>query len=297
MSDLDLSKTLAKFVAPFDHDPDGWDDVLRRAQAPALGAVHAPRVVARPGRWSRHRWQLGTAAAALAVAAVVATPPGRAGAEWLGEQVGIGDPPSHHEFVIPGEGHQSYVLATGHDPDGKRYEYVLDRYPKGAKVADGEPVDACLTVDWTGSANPAGAQFCGPGFPPPGAFGGAAARPFGYLERYPQGTRYLTLVGFADRRVERVEVSYRTADGTRRDAPVDLAKPSDELLRRIGASRAANVFVAFLPQSAGAGPKEETKALEVSSYDAAGRKLGSVRHTNLTNPSIESGPTPAQAGD
>ena len=56
------------------------------------------------------------------------------------------------------------------------------------------------------------------------------------------------------------------------------------------------MFVAFLPQSAGAGPKEETNALEVSSYDAAGRKLGSVRHTNLTNPWIERGPAPEPAG-
>lgn len=296
MNDRDLRTALAEFVAPFDHDPAGWDDVLRRAQAPLLVPAPAPRAAARPRRWSLHRWQLGTAAAALAVAAVVATPPGRAGAEWLGEQVGIGDPPSHHEFVIPGERHQSYVLATGHDPDGKRFEFVLDRYPRGAKVADGEPVDTCLTVDWTGSANPAGAQFCGPGFPPPGAGGGAAARPFGYLSLYPQGTSYLTLVGFTDRRVARVEVSYPTADGTRRDAPVDLSKPSHELLRRIGASKAANVFVAFLPQSAGAGPKEETNALEVSSYDAAGRKLGSVRHTNLMNPWIERGPAPEPAG-
>ena len=252
MSDRDLTMTLAEFVAPFDHDPDGWDDVLRRAQAPLAEA--RPLDLRRPRRWSLHRWQLGTAAAALAVAAVVATPPGRAGAEWLGEQVGIGDPPSHHELVISGEPKESYVLAAGHDPDGKLYEFVLDRYPKGAKIADGERADACFTVDWTGSANPAGAQFCGPGFPPPGAFGSASARPFGYLNLYPQGTRYLTLVGFTEREVERVEVSY-SVGGTRRDAPVDLAKPSDELLRRIGASKAANVFVAFLPAIGGRRPE------------------------------------------
>ena len=197
MNDRDLTKMLAGLVAPFDHDPNGWDDVLRRARTPSLVAAPARRAGVRRTRWTSQRWPLRAAVAALAAGALIATPPGRAGAEWLGEQVGIGGPPSHHEFVIPGERKESYVLAAGHDPDGRRYEFVLDRYPNGAKIADGERVDACLTVDWIGSANPGGAQFCGPGFPPfqegGRAPGDAAARPFGYLSLYPQGTRYLTL--------------------------------------------------------------------------------------------------------
>lgn len=318
MNERDPLDALVDLVAPFDNDPDGWDDVLRRARTPsrtsqpssgnepllAPAATPPATQATRPSRrWARpDRWQLRTAVGLLAAAAVIATPPGRAGAEWVGGTLGfveLGDPPTRHEHVVPGEPRQSYVIATGRAPDGARFELVLDRYPDKTKIADGEQVDSCLTLEWP-DTGPAPHGFCGPGFPPPQdggrAPGGVPARPFGFLSPYPQATRYLTLIGFTDPEVERVAVTYPTADGTRQDATVALIEPSAELHRRLGSIEPVNVFVAFLPSSAGADRDGSSKTLEVVAYDAAGRELGRARHDNLTNPSIQKGPAPEPMG-
>jgi hypothetical protein len=319
MNERDPLDALAELVAPFGNDPNSWDDVLRRAHAPSptrqpgnshervLTPAATPPAAqgARPNRrWARPgRWQLGTAVGLLAAAAVVATPPGRAGAGWVGDTLGLvelGDPPTHHRPGAGSETRGSYVIATGHAPDGGRYELVLDRYPGGVTIADGEPVDGCLSLDWPDTAAGSFSGFCGPGFPPPQnggrAPGGAPARPFGFLGVYPGATRYLALYGFTEPAVRRVAVTYPTADGTRHNATVDLIEPSAELHRRIGSIEPVNVFVAFLPSSAGADSEGSSKTLEVIAYDAAGGELGRVRHENLTNPSIRKGPAPKPLG-
>jgi hypothetical protein len=297
MTERDPLHVLTELVAPFDSDPNGWDDVLRRAHAPS-----PPRQPGRPRRrWAMPaRWQLRTAVGVLAAAAVIATPTGRAGAEWVAGLVELGDSPTSHENIVPGESRQAYVIATGRAPDGGRFELVLDRYAHGTEIADGEQVDSCLTLEWPDSGKPGAQGFCGPGFPPPQnggrAPGGAPARPFGFLSPYQWATRDLALVGFTDPDVKRVAVTYPTADGTRENAPVDLIELPAELQRRIGSIEPVNVFVAFLPSSAGAGPKESSKTLEVLAYDAAGRELGRVRHTNQVNPWVEEGPAPEPMG-
>jgi len=173
---------------------------------------------------------------------------------------------------------------------------VLDRYPGGVTIADGVPVNGCLSLDWPDTAAGSFSGFCGPGFPPPQnggiAPGGAPARPFGFLGFYPGATRYLALYGFTERAVRRVAVTYPTADSTRESATVDLIEPSDQLLSRIGSIEPVNVFVAFLPSSAGADLHGSSKTLEVVAYNAAGREIGRVRHENLTSPSIHEGPAP-----
>ena len=319
MNERDPLDALAALVAPFGNDPNGWDDVLRRAHAPSptrqpsnnseplLTPTAAPPAAqgTRPGwGWAKlDRWQLRTAVGLLAAAAVIATPPGRAGAEWVGGTLGLvelGDPPTHHRPGAGSEPRGSYVIATGHAPDGGRYELVLDRYPAGVTIADGEPVDGCVSLDWPDTAAGSFSGFCGPGFPPPQnggiAPGGAPARPFGFLGVYPGATRYLALYGFTERAVKRVAVTYPTADGTRESATVDLIEPSDQLLSRIGSTRPVNVFVAFLPSSAGADLEGSSKTLEVIAYDGAGGELGRIRHVNLTNPSIRKGPAPKPLG-
>ena len=303
-----LDVALAEFVPPFEDDPNGWDDVLLRANAPEqprqpAAAMPLATQKSSASRGTLDRWQLRTAVGLLAAAAVIATPPGRAGAEWVGDSLGLvelGDPPSHHEPLVDARATGSHVIATGRAPDGARYELVVDRYRDNAKIADGEPVDRCLMLDWPDAAHPSPASFCGRGFPPSQdgglAPGGAPARPFGYLSFYPPATRYLSLTGFTEREVKRVVVTYPTADGTRRNATVDLIEPSDELLRRIGSVKPVNLFVAFLPSSAGADLHGSSKTLEVVAYDAAGHELGRVRHDNLTNPSIHQGPAPKPLG-
>jgi hypothetical protein len=303
MNERDPLDALAELVAPFDNDPDGWDDVLRRTRAPLPTPVATPPATQRTSRrrGRLHGWQLRTAVGVLAAAALIATPPGRAGAEWIGDTLGLvelGDPPTRHELVIPDQPRQSYVIATGRAPDGARFELVLDRYPDKATIADGEQVDTCLTLEWP-DAGPAHG-FCGPGFPPPQnggrAPGGAPARPFGFLSPYPRATRYLTLIGFTEPAVKRVAVTYPAADSTRQDATVELIEPSNELHGRIDSTTPVNVFVAFLPSSAGADLEGSSKTLEVFAYDAVGRELGRVRHDNLISPSVRKGPVPEPRG-
>jgi hypothetical protein len=319
MNARDPFDVLAELVAPFDHDPDGWDDVLRRAHAPAptrrpaanshplASPVPTPlaprRTRPRRRRGWLDRWQLRAAVALLAAAALVASPPGRAGAEWVGDTLGLvelGDPPTRHQLVVPGESRQSYVIATGRAPDGPRFELVLDRYPDKAKIADGEQVDSCLTLEWPDTGQPGAQSFCGPGFPPPQnggrAPGGAPARPFGFLSAYPHATRYLALIGFTDPEVKRVAVTYPAANGARENATVEFIEPSNQLHRRIGSTKPVNLFVAFVPSSAGADRHGSSKTLEVIAYDAAGRELGRVRHDSLTNPSIRREPVAEPPG-
>jgi hypothetical protein len=294
---------LAELVPPFDDDSDGWNDVLRRAyaQQPDPQAPQPSERRRRRPRRAMQRWQLRTAVGVLAAAAVIATPAGRAGAEWVGDTLGveIGDPPTEHRPLGDAEAPASYVIAAGRDPDGARYELVVDRYAHGAEIADGERVTSCVSLDWP-DTGPGPSSFCGPGFPPyqqgGRAPGGVPARPFGDLNLYPPAfTRYLVLYGFTDSDVKRVTVSYASADGSRRDATVDLTELSEEVLRRIGSSKPVNVFVAFLPSSAGTDERHSSKTLEVVAYDAAGQELGRVRHDNGTNPSITEGPAPERS--
>jgi hypothetical protein len=64
----------------------------------------------------------------------------------------------------------------------------------------------------------------------------------------------------------------------------------------VGSTKPVNLFVAFLPSSAGADLHGSSKTLEVIAHDAAGRELGRVRHDSLTNPSIRRGPVPEPPG-
>jgi hypothetical protein len=170
--------------------PNPWPPARQR---------HPPRRELAPA-WRRgrpDRRQLRVAVALLAAAALIATPPVRAGAEWVRDTLGLvelGDPPTRHELVVPGVSRQSYVIATGRAPDGARLELMLDRYPDKTTIADGVQVDGCLTLVWPDTRQVGVHGFCGPGFPPPQnggrAPGGAPARPFGFLSPYPHATRY-----------------------------------------------------------------------------------------------------------
>jgi hypothetical protein len=298
-----LEATLESLVPPFDHDEGSWDDVLRRAEtatdgegmsAPAVAAAPGPPAGSRRPRPPRRpllRPLLGLVGV-LAITAAIATPPGRAASAWVGGLVGIGEvggPPTRHDIRVGGKRGKPFVIATGRAPDGARYELVLDRYPGGIEIADGEPADSCIQLEWPHLPR-AGVTsgFCGPGFPPPQergrAPGGAAARPFGFLTPYEVATRYLVLEGFTEPSVARVRVLYTVRPGVRRDAAVDLIELSNDIHERIGSVKAVDVFVAFLPRSAANFDwRKRSQSLEVLAYDRRGSLLGSVRHTDLAN--------------
>jgi hypothetical protein len=173
--------------------------------------------------------------------------------------------PSH-----PDAAGKPVVLATGHAPDGARYEFFVERFAG----AGGQVYGRCLSFWWPGVA--LGSGYCGPELPPSTAFGRrhperVAAKPFGFLHEGGPVTKHLMLSGFARPGVSTVRVIY-TDDRGAHAAPVELTRVDGELRERIAASQPFGFFVSFVPRAALRGP------IEVVAYDDAGRELSRVRH-------------------
>ena len=200
MTERDSLEALAELVAPFDDDPNAWDDVLRRAQLqPATNnqsaSVSAPTPPAAPRarprrRWSSlDRWQVRTAVGVLAAAAVIATPPRprrRRVGRWHARARGARGS-SHPPRAIRGGARRAQaVICDRHlrAPDGARYELVLDRYPDKTTIADGEQVDSCLALNGPTLASPAPRASAAPASRRPKP---AAARPAA-CRRAPSGS-------------------------------------------------------------------------------------------------------------
>ena len=217
-----------------------------------------------------------------------------------------GGPPSNHSTSLGGNA-KLYVVASGAAPDGERYELVMERYP-GHEEEDGNSESwsengqqwrVCLTFDWPDvprDANASQSYHCGSHFPPRlrrrAAPGKAAANTYGYLTPAPHTRDYLWVYGFSRPRVKRVEVRYKAPNGDFVEAPVQLTRLSRAVHKRLGSSTRVNVFVTFLPCSAGRfydpatddreshGPRTP---YEVVAYGKRGRELSRVKRTSLAN--------------
>lgn len=157
MTDRDAVKaTLDSLVPAFEDDDGSWDDVLRRAETPSDGqGTSAPAPAVAPGRPAGAvpprrprrlllRPLLGLMGV-LAIAAAIATPPGRAASAWVGGLVGIGEvggPPTRHDDTSHGKRSKPFVIATGRAPDGAPSNWCSTAFP----VASRSPTESRLTA-------------------------------------------------------------------------------------------------------------------------------------------------------
>ena len=231
------------------------------------------------------------------IGTVLLTPPGRAATGWVGDLVGIGEvggPPTREERDQGAPVARSVVVATGHAPDGARYEYVVDRFPtgegpkaptgEGVEGPDGETFKWCLGLEWPDVVPHGIGGFCGPQFPPAQREG--LIRPFGGLNLYEGVTEHLVLSGFAEPEVSRVRVLYRGEDGQQHEAPADFFGADRMLKDRTGSDRDFGFFVAFIPPSfpLGTGTRPfDREAIDVIAYNSSGHEVARAHPADFVN--------------
>ena len=236
--------------------PDA-DEARERTVASARARVRSRQGAGRPTRrWRRPALQL--AAAAIALACLLLTPPGRAAADWLGGVVGIGDvggSPTNEHRGFPATG-AAIVINNGFAPDGSRYEWVA--YPCKIDLRkEGLPErfeGFGVSFEWPGSAQDGGAGggSCAEGE------GDASERAGHYFGSF--GTQIvpsqfkgvaapdLVVSGETTPSVHEVRVVYTDARGGRHSRPVDFERIGRKLRGKITASRElGGTFVAFIP--------------------------------------------------
>jgi hypothetical protein len=181
-------------------------------------------------------------------------------------------PPLTKRPVQPEAVGKPVVLAHRSSPDGAPYEWFVSHFEN----KQGKVYGNCEDLWWPGTPVASGG-FCGPGLPPPGAFGRrhperVFAKPFGFLQDARPATRYLMLSGYARPSVDRVAVVYSGRDGKRHRASVELNRVDAALAKRMAASGPFGFFVAFVPRDGRKHP------IEVIAYDASGAVLGRYEH-------------------
>jgi hypothetical protein len=157
---------------------------------------------------------------------------------------------------------ESKLVMSGRTPDGALYEYWIEQTKYGF----------CTTMFWPYGGGPA-MGGCGKELPPSTAYGrrdpeGTFAHAYPILSQAAGATTSRWVEGFARPNVARVRVVYRDRSGARHEAPVKLVQVTLEELGEIDASEPFGRWTAFVPRSAG------RARVEITAYDAAGRRLG-----------------------
>jgi hypothetical protein len=185
-----------------------------------------------PRRRPRRRPVAASAACVLALA--LASPPGQAAIERVGELVGIGDVGEAPTLGPP----TGVIVDNGRAPDGTGYEW--NAYPGGVGGSE-----SCIRLDWPAR---------------PDATKSVACSAYPDSSRSPWGRNYLS--SFEVRRLEPGDVML-TGVTTRephsmrilhdgRDLEVDFARVEGERLERVNAPAPFGVFTAFVPADAAA---------------------------------------------
>jgi hypothetical protein len=242
-----LSERLRELPTP--HSTEARERTVARARAEVGGrdrGAGAPR----PDR----RWLLGLAAAALLVAVLLLTPPGKAASAWVGELVGIGDVGGKPtlERHPGGERGSAVVIDNGRAPDGSSYEWVA--YACEVDLRDeGQPTHfrgIGLALEWPGvksehSSSAACEQAAG-GPEPKTAFRSHGVH---ILPSQFKGVAEPDLVisGSVGPSVHRVEIVYTDGRRRRQDLPVDFARVTGKLRKLTGRREALGTFTAFMP--------------------------------------------------
>ncbi len=280
-------------------DPDGTQLPLVKAFGEEFERAMANR--AGPRRRSQRRALVLACAAAL-VAVSLLTAPGRAATGLVGEWLGLAEPgdPATVDGPRPRgdlqrEPNSAMVLAAGRAPDGARYEFVLESFPRPAHSdRTAEDFRHCLNLEWpdarVGQVSP---QFgCYPEFPPAGVDEAVVKRGGAIFD--PSYTTHVQIAGLARSDVSEIRILYKDEHGAKRDAPVHFASVTAELQERAGADRPFGVFIGFLPQAwLGYGalydprhcPPEEhpynPEAIEVIAYDHQGDPIARETGNNI----------------
>jgi RNA polymerase sigma-70 factor, ECF subfamily len=273
LSDRDREVLLA---AGWSLPPDaagGADDVT-----PGAFAVRLHRARTRLKQQVRSLEAVPAATAALALtAALLLTPPGRAGLSWAADLIGIGEVGGSPSVVDRGPFRPTtgpLVVDNGRAPDGSRYEWVAHRGGLPAITAQeadprtGKPIPGavhrypastglCLFLEWPGHRERRGSGGCSPR---PEPYAPAPLQSAGQIQSFTWSTVQRKLQGFAQpdivlsgttsRAVHRLAISYSDSAGRHR-LPVDFARVDGGLARRLGMPRgmpgAFGVFTAFVP--------------------------------------------------
>jgi hypothetical protein len=267
MTAIDRSDALAQAMREFSLP----SSIESKARAVAAAGQQAA-TIARPPRVTLPRLAVALGSAALALAFLTFTQPGRALAQQIGELIGIVEPASidqkaHLPFDPSGP---AVALATGTAPDGVPFEIVayeekgpgaqeraeLSELLPGREPGLDEGVSAsdpstgprtCLGVDI--QAPRASAAGIGCTFEPDRRIVG-----MDYLSPYPRIGEAIALQmgGPTQTEVARVEVAY---DNGHRlvQAPTTLGVLTPEIAAEIGTEQSRGYWTAFLPRRAQAG--------------------------------------------
>jgi hypothetical protein len=239
------------------------------------------------GRRTR-RAALAITAAAIVVVLVAAslTPPGRAVAGRIGELVGIGDEPTG----LPNAGQgDSVVIGIGEGPSGTGYEIYATTVL--ADPGDEAPL-TCIGLNVPDSEHPPGASCLTP--ENKRALERQAALPIAV--RAPTSLEFdgaVAMQGLAREDAAAVEVSYATAEGMTREAPVEVFSLDDALGTEIDAAERSRYFIGFLPadivpsepgNSTRREIEENFSRVRIRVLDANGGVLLDSRYTDLPLP-------------
>jgi hypothetical protein len=255
------------------------------ARTPVPGAARTParrlaRIATRRPARSAPRLLAGLAAAALVVAVVLLTPPGRAASAWVGELVGIGDvggPPTQ-DGRGP-ETSEEVVIDNGRAPDGTRYEWVayrceVDLRDEGLQTRF---QGIGVSLDWPGARGPGGGGGCEE------ATGSRESHHFTshgvhILPSQFKGVERpdLVVAGSTGPRVHRVRIIYTDRFGEEHELPVDFARVEGKLRELAHRSEPLGTFTAFIPGDWAARDELESRLDLRALYGTGELELGSL---------------------
>ncbi|MBS1677708.1 MAG: hypothetical protein JST08_10020 [Actinobacteria bacterium] len=238
-------RSLTERLASIDLPPAN----VGRDEIAAMVASNVETARARRSHRASARLRVATllACAAFGLAAFAAwTSPGQAGASWVVDRLGFGDPgepPALEELRASwsrgtvAEGQPAYVLVNAPAAAAGRYEFITYR-PKAVGTENKEP---CFELDLTQARSSSG-QGCGV-FPE-----GGDLYSNGYGGGIQSGGESFYVAGRISPGVKSVDVVFagHTVD-------VEVVQIPDDLLERLGITTRFSFFIAFLPNAAHGG--------------------------------------------
>jgi hypothetical protein len=270
-------------------------DALRQLPLPASSPAQERAVMAARGAfappdsskpWLPRSRRVRVALAGVAVAALLATPPGQAAVRWAADVVGVGEvggPPTLEEDsqTTPPSG-EAIVFQTGTAPGGERFEIVAYRsndvhLPGVDPNTEGQLEPAiCVRTRFPEAPTNGGDGFCYGGAP---TEDGVRLGSLSVLDQGSGAAAFATLEGEANDRTRSVEVSYRDDAGEAHQVSASVAVLGGPLGERIGVIHPTAYFVAFLP---GVSDLARISSYEISAvgYDADGNQVGSDQLAN-----------------
>jgi hypothetical protein len=247
--------------------------VEARAHIAARGTLVRPTPAGR-------RLGLCLAVAAVLIAVVLLTPPGRTASAWVGELIGIGEvggSPTQKQRGFQGKG-PAVVIDNGTAPDGSRYEWVAYRCGVDLRK-EGLPdrIEGIgLSFEWPDVKGHEGEGSCETEAPAPEIGRGFSSHGVHILPSQFKGVEEPDLVvsGSTGPGVHGVRVIYTDGEGDKHELPVDFARVEGKLRELAQRSEPLGTFVAFVPGEWAARDELESR-LDLRALETTGKlKLG-----------------------